>query len=60
MKQSELIALIERTAPLAIAAPWDKSGVQVALRHGRISTASPCALIRRRNPSASRRPGGLK
>ena len=29
MKQSELIALIERTAPLAIAAPWDKSGVQV-------------------------------
>mgnify|MGYP002608438834 CR=1 FL=1 len=53
MKQSELIALIERTAPLAIAAPWDRSGVQVA-------SASPCALIRRRNPSASRCPGGLK
>ena len=59
MKQSELIALIERTAPLAIAAPWDKS-VFRSLPHGRISTASPCALIRRRNPSASRCPGGLK
>ena len=34
MKQSELIALIERTAPLAIAAPWDKSGVQVASTAG--------------------------
>ncbi|MFQ8735729.1 MAG: Nif3-like dinuclear metal center hexameric protein [Bilophila wadsworthia] len=56
MKQSELIALIERTAPLAIAAPWDRPGVQAA-PHGRISTASPCALIRRRNPSASRCPG---
>ena len=59
MKQSELIALIERTAPLAIAAPWDKSGVQVASARQDINS-SPCALIRRRNPSASRCPGGLK
>ncbi|MFR0874704.1 MAG: hypothetical protein ACLSHC_08945 [Bilophila wadsworthia] len=42
MKQSELIALIERTAPLAIAAPWI-GRVFGSLPHGRISSASPCA-----------------
>lgn len=30
MQQSRLIALIEETAPLALAASWDKSGIQVA------------------------------
>ena len=30
MQQSRLISLIEETAPPALAAPWDKSGIQVA------------------------------
>lgn len=30
MKVTDIIAVIEKTAPLSIAAPWDKSGVQVA------------------------------
>jgi len=30
MQQNTLIALVEEVAPLALAAPWDKSGVQVA------------------------------
>ena len=42
MKQSELIALIERTAPLAIAAPWDKSGVQVASARQDINRLAVC------------------
>lgn len=42
MKQSELIALIERTAPLAIAAPWDKSGVQVASARQDINLLAVC------------------
>lgn len=42
MKQSELIALIERTAPLGIAAPWDKSGVQVASARQDISRLAVC------------------
>lgn len=34
MKLSDIITVIERTAPLSIAAPWDNSGVQVAaFRH---------------------------
>ena len=42
MKQSELIALIERTAPLAIAAPWDRSGVQVASARQDINRLAVC------------------
>ena len=42
MKQSELIALIERTAPLAIAAPWDKSGVQIASARQDINRLAVC------------------
>ena len=42
MKQSELIALIERTAPLAIAAPWDRSGVQVASARQDINSLAVC------------------
>lgn len=42
MKQSELIALIERTAPLGIAAPWDKSGVQVASARQDVSRLAVC------------------
>ena len=42
MKQSELIRIIERTAPLGIAAPWDKSGVQVASAREDIRTLAVC------------------
>lgn len=42
MKQSEIIALIERTAPLGIAAPWDKSGVQVASARQDVSRLAVC------------------
>ena len=42
MKQSELVRIIERTAPLGIAAPWDKSGVQVASAREDIRCLAVC------------------
>lgn len=42
MKQADLIAIIERTAPLSIAASWDHSGVQVASRRGDIRRLAVC------------------
>lgn len=42
MKQSELIGIIERTAPLGIAAPWDRSGVQVASAREDIRRLAVC------------------
>jgi dinuclear metal center YbgI/SA1388 family protein len=37
MKPGDLIAIIEKTAPLAAAAAWDVSGIQVASRRNHIS-----------------------
>ena len=42
MKQTELTALIERTAPLGLAAPWDHSGVQVASRRENVARLAVC------------------
>lgn len=42
MKQSELIGIIEETAPLHIAAPWDRSGVQVASSREDIRRLAVC------------------
>ena len=53
MKQSELIALIERTAPLAIAAPWDKSGVQIASARQDINRLAVCLGLCRIEPQAT-------
>lgn len=42
MRQSDIIRSIEETAPLSIAAPWDKSGIQVASARAQISCLAVC------------------
>lgn len=42
MRQSDIIRSIEETAPLSIAAHWDKSGVQVASAREQISCLAVC------------------
>lgn len=42
MQQRELIAFIEQTAPLHLAAPWDHSGVQVAAERPHITHLAVC------------------
>ncbi|MDR3073928.1 MAG: Nif3-like dinuclear metal center hexameric protein [Deltaproteobacteria bacterium] len=37
MKLTDIISIIEKTAPPAIAAPWDDSGMQVAARRATVS-----------------------
>ncbi len=42
MRQCELISLIEQTAPLHLAAPWDHSGIQVAAVREDITLLAVC------------------
>ncbi len=42
MKQTELVRIIEQTAPLGIMAAWDRSGVQVASRREEVSRLAVC------------------
>lgn len=43
MKVSDIIRVIEKTAPLGIAAPWDASGIQVAAMRAEVSHV--CVLL---------------
>ena len=42
MRQSEIIEIIEQTAPLSIAAGWDNSGLQVASARERVASLAVC------------------
>ena len=45
MLQSELISIIERTAPLSLMADWDHSGVQVASTRAEIRHLAVCLVL---------------
>lgn len=42
MQQADIIRVIEQTAPLVIAASWDKSGIQVASLRASVSCLAVC------------------
>ena len=42
MLQSDIITIIEKTAPLSLMAGWDRSGVQVASPRKEISHLAVC------------------